>query len=102
MNNNFRRFHSLNGLLSSIIDTVNKILEENANETHFNELIKLFNELFVKENLYVFFSLYFREAFLIGEYTENKEDNQNDQLSQLNKSNNQNSLDNSMLENLLS
>ena len=102
MNNNFRRFHSLNGLLSSIIDTVNKILEKNGNETYFNELIELFNELFVKENLYVFFSLYFRDAFLIGEYTENREENQNDQLSQLNKSNIQNSMDNSMLENLLS
>lgn len=100
LNNSYRRFYSLNKILSTINELIDKIKENEDFDKNIDELINNFNELFKKQYLYVFYNDYFREMFMVDKYNEIEENKEIDEKrpdSYIPGSEN-----NSILENLLS
>ena len=95
INKNFNRFDNLKIILENIINLINS-----ENENKINEIINLLNQFCEKENFYIFYSIYFRTLFKLGNFNENSEDlnNEINNNEQNNNNNNNDELNESMNE----
>jgi hypothetical protein len=95
INKNFNRFDNLKNILENIINLIN-----NENENKINEIINLLNQFCEKENFYIFYSIYFRTLFKLGNFNENSEDLNNEINNNEQNNNNNNNNDDELNESM--
>ena len=95
INKNFNRFDNLKNILENIINLIN-----NENENKINEIINLLNQFCEKENFYIFYSIYFRKLFKLGNFNENSEDLNNEINNNEQNNNNNNNNDDELNESM--
>ena len=94
INKNFNRFNNLKIILENIINLINS-----ENENKINEIINLLNQFCEKENFYIFYSIYFRTLFKLGNFNENSED-LNNEINNNEQNNNNNNNDDELNESM--
>ena len=95
INKNFNRFNNLKIILENIINLINS-----ENENKINEIINLLNQFCEKENFYIFYSIYFRTLFKLGNFNENSEDLNNEINNNEQNNNNNNNNDDELNESM--
>ena len=95
INKNFNRFDNLKIILENIINLINS-----ENENKINEIINLLNQFCEKENFYIFYSIYFRTLFKLGNFNENSEDLNNEINNNEQNNNNNNNNDDELNESM--